>query len=109
MAKINLHNISSGFNLSKINENFQKIEEELQNKVLYRDNPEGEPNQCKSDLDLNNRDLLNVRILTVDGEDIVSVMRTIYENYLSVTQKVTVSTDAPSGGADGDIWFRITT
>jgi Na+-transporting NADH:ubiquinone oxidoreductase subunit NqrA len=34
-------------------------------------------------------------------------MNTIYQNYLSITQRVTISTAAPSGGSDGDIWFRV--
>jgi len=34
-------------------------------------------------------------------------MQTIYNNYLSITQKVTVSTSSPTGGADGDIWFKV--
>jgi hypothetical protein len=34
-------------------------------------------------------------------------MQTVYNNYVSITQKVTVSTSSPSGGADGDIWFKV--
>jgi hypothetical protein len=34
-------------------------------------------------------------------------MNTIYNNYLSITQQVTISTASPSGGSDGDIWFKV--
>ena len=73
MAKITLSDVNSGYNLSAINENFQALEDELNNKVLYRNNPEGGPNACSSDLDLNGNSLLNVGGLTVDGDDIVAL------------------------------------
>lgn len=58
--KINLSTILGGFNLSAINERLKKIEDEFNNKVLYRDNPSDEPNQMQSDLDMNGHRLLNV-------------------------------------------------
>ena len=36
MSKVTLPDIASGYNLPAINSNFQKIEDELNNKVLYR-------------------------------------------------------------------------
>lgn len=60
MAKLSLNKPTSGFNLAQINENFTRLEQELQDKVLYRDNPPGEPNTIKGDLDLNSKNLLNV-------------------------------------------------
>jgi microcystin-dependent protein len=60
MAKIELDNIASGYNLSKVNANFQKIEDELNNKVLYRDVVEGEPNQLEVDVDMNGNRILNL-------------------------------------------------
>lgn len=59
MSKIDLDPITSGYNLSKINANFQKIKDELNNKVLYRDSPAGEPNSMSSNLDMNSRPILN--------------------------------------------------
>jgi hypothetical protein len=50
--------ISSGYNLSKINDNFVKIEEALQD-ALSRSGVG--PNAMEADLDLNSNDLLNVR------------------------------------------------
>ncbi len=60
MAKIILDDIVSGYNLTKLNENFQAIEDELNDKVLYRDNPVGEDNSLQTDLDANNQRLLNL-------------------------------------------------
>ena len=59
MSKIDLDTITSGYNLSKINANFQRVEDELNNRVLYRDSPVGEPNSMSSNLDMNRRSILN--------------------------------------------------
>lgn len=64
MAKLSLNDVSSGYNRSKINQNFTDIESELQNKVLYRDNPDGEPNQMENELDMNSNDIANVNTLS---------------------------------------------
>lgn len=60
--KISLTNPTSGFNLQAINANFDKIETEFQDKVLYRDNPSGEPNQMENDLDMNSQRIINLPI-----------------------------------------------
>ena len=108
MAKVLINNITSGYaSTTALNATFDTIEDHFNNKVLYRDNPSGEPNQMLNDLDLNNNRLLNVGSLVVDGVDILTEMNTIYNNYLSITQQVTISTASPSGGSDGDIWFKV--
>lgn len=56
MAKINLSNVST---LSGINSNFQLIEDELNNKVYYRNNPVGEPNTLQTPLDINGQSIFN--------------------------------------------------
>lgn len=66
MSKIDLDPITSGYNLSKINANFQKVEDELNNKVLYRNSPAGEPNSMSSNLDMNDRSILNARKISSD-------------------------------------------
>lgn len=60
MSKIVLDDVISGYGLSKINENFQKVQDALNNEVLYRDNPEGEPNTIEQDVDVNGFSLYNV-------------------------------------------------
>lgn len=65
MAKITLDGIVSGFkSVAKLISNFDSIEDNLNNKVLYRDNPEGEPNQMESELDMNSNRILNLPTAT---------------------------------------------
>lgn len=60
MSKIELSDILGGYDLSKINNNFQSIEDALNNQVLYRDNPIGEPNALNTDVDVNGKVLYNL-------------------------------------------------
>ena len=115
MAKIDLPTISSGYaSNTTFNTTFTAIENEFQQKGLYRDNPGGEPNSMQNDLDLNSNDINNVKDITmtgdftVDGVDYLTSMQTLYDNYLALVDRVTISTDSPSGGSDGDIWFKVT-
>src|SRR5690625_2606406 len=68
MSKIKLQDTGSGYNLQTINDNFQKIEEEFNERVLYRDNPEGEPNELENDLDMNNKRIYNLPAPIADHE-----------------------------------------
>lgn len=70
MAKIVLDPVGSGYNLTKINENFQAIEDELNDKVLYRDNPEGEPNTWETTQDANSQRLINLVDATTNQEPV---------------------------------------
>jgi hypothetical protein len=87
MAKIVLQNVASGYNLQTINDNFSKIQTELQNKVLYRDNPVTEPNSVNNNLDINGNSIYNVKKiettqLLVNGVDIsvpVSAIGGLYQ------------------------------
>ena len=66
MAKIVLPSISSGYaSTTQINTAFEQLEAELQDKVLYRDNPTGEPNYLLTDVDCNGKNLLNIG--TING------------------------------------------
>jgi hypothetical protein len=60
MSKVELESTASGFNLATINNNFQAIEDVLNNDVLWRDNPEGEPNAMSNDLDMNSHRVYNL-------------------------------------------------
>lgn len=62
MSKIDLNTVSSGFFTNTLlNDNFVKIESQLNDDVLYRRNPEGEPNQLAQDIDANNFNFFNAR------------------------------------------------
>lgn len=115
MAKIDLPTISSGYaSNTTFNTTFTTIENEFQQKVLYRNNPTGEPNSMQNDLDMNSNDINNVKDITmtgdftVDGVDYLTSMQTLFDNYSALVNRVTISTDSPSGGSDGDIWFKVT-
>jgi len=45
---------------TETNSNFDLVEQEFQNRVLYRDNPDGEPNQMENSLDMNSNRILNL-------------------------------------------------
>ena len=86
--------ISSGYaSQSQLNENFTNIQTAFDNTLSLDGST---PNAMQADLDLNENDLLNVRAIYVDGV-----------NVLNVLDNVTVSTASPTGGDDGDIWFKV--
>lgn len=60
MTKLVLDVLNSGSSLSVINDNFQKIQTELQNNILYRNNPIGEPNSLGNDIDMNGKRIYNL-------------------------------------------------
>lgn len=69
MAKFTLNSILSGFqSISLFNSNNDKIEDHLNNKILYRDNPLGEPNQMENNLDMNSNRILNLPVPVNDTE-----------------------------------------
>jgi hypothetical protein len=68
MSKIVLDNVASGYDLSKINVNFQKIADELNNNVLYRNAPIGEPNTLEKDIDANGKKIYNLGSISLEGE-----------------------------------------
>lgn len=89
-----VNTISSGYaSQSQLNENFSNIQTAFSNTLSLDGST---PNAMQADLDLNNNDLLNVRAIYVDGV-----------NVLNVLDNVTVSTASPSGGNNGDIWFKV--
>lgn len=68
MSKITLTDVKGGFNLTAIQSNFDALETELQGKVLYRNNPVGEPNTMETDMDMNNKRILNLPEPISDNE-----------------------------------------
>ena len=63
MAKITIDDILSEAGLlPAINLRFQQVEDEFNNKALYRDNPGTEPNEMNQDLDMNGQNILNLPV-----------------------------------------------
>jgi hypothetical protein len=61
LAKLSLTSLLGGlFSRSALNTNFSKILTELNDKVLYRDNPSGEPNSMSNELDMNSQRVINL-------------------------------------------------
>lgn len=109
MSKIVLDDVASGYNLSKVNENFQKIEDALNNQVLYRDAPEGEPNTLEDNIDANNKSIynassINTQTLRVGGVLITPGEATSlpYPNPSGQAGKVLASDGVDSYWAEGN-------
>lgn len=68
MAKIVLPTIASTTDVSLINENFRKIAEDLNNKVLYRKNPVGESNTLDTNMDANGKQIYNLPAPTLEHQ-----------------------------------------
>lgn len=67
--KLTLNSILSGFlSVAKMSQNFTDIENEFQDKVLYRNNPTGEPNQMENTLDMNSNRIINLTGPVNDSE-----------------------------------------
>lgn len=58
--KIVLQPVSGGYNLTAINRNFEEIADALNEKVLYRDAPQGSANELKTALDANQQRIINL-------------------------------------------------
>lgn len=88
MSKIILDNILSGFNLSKINANFTKIMNALNNNVLWSTLPTGETNTVNNDLDMNGKRIYNLPTPVSDNEPV----RVIDIRNSNTIQGITAST-----------------
>jgi len=89
-----VNTISSGYaSQSQLNENFSNIQTSFNNTLSLDGSI---PNAMLSNLDMNNQDIINVSGIYVNGV-----------NVLNILDNVTVSTAFPSGGNDGDIWFKV--
>ena len=77
MAKITLPSIGGGYaTTTQLNAAFTQIEDEFQNKVLYRDNTSAESNVMENDIDLNNNDLNNAGLVDCDTLTVAGVSLT---------------------------------
>lgn len=104
--KITLADVASGYNLQSINENFEKISDDLNNRVLYRDNPAGEPNQLQSDIDANSRVIYNLPAPTLQSQaarlrDIINAISpTLSANLIPIDPIAGVLADTVQGALE---------
>src|SRR5574343_1426421 len=114
MAKITLSTLTSAFNaITKLNSNFTSIKNELNNKVLYRDNPAGEANQMENDLDLNSNDIQNVGTITatsmVLGGDVVTTRELAAASPGTISGTILMTDSVPYTALSGEVLFFDTT
>jgi len=95
MAKVPaLTNIASGYaSNTQLNNNFDAIQEAFENTLSLDGST---PNAMGADLDMNGNQILNATGLTIEGVDVFALIN-----------KTTISINPPSGGQDGDIWFKV--
>ena len=104
MTKIDLNTVSSGYlSQAALNANFTAIEDEFQNKVLYRDNPNGEPNSMQSNLDMNGYYVLNAgNTSLVDADNIAYTADGTGAETRTVAEKLNDVVSVKDFGAVGD-------
>jgi len=107
MSKIDLDTISSGYQSTvNLNDNFQSIEDELNNKVLYRDNPNGEPNQMLNDLDMNSNRIINLPTATTNNEPVT------YAQWIAAADTALIAnttlSEEQTASSDGQSLFTLT-
>ena len=103
MAKVVIDPVTSGYSLSKINANLETLAAELNDKVLYRDNPLGEPNSLSNDVDMNSNDILNVKNLNgidISGLSDLADVIGYAEEWANNPEDLLVSTEAGGDGVD---------
>ena len=92
--KPTLTTISSGYaSNTTLNNNFEELRDAFDNTLSLDGST---PNSMSADFDLNGNDILNAGDIYVDGV-----------NILNILDNITVSAYAPSGGNDGDVWFKV--
>lgn len=69
MAKITLNDLTTNYGSQSLhNTNNATIEDHLNNKVLYRDNPSGEANQMENEIDMNSNKIINLAAGTANAD-----------------------------------------
>lgn len=92
--KPDITTVESGYQVNTtINENFTNLRNGFDNTLSLDGST---PNAMGADLDMNGHDIINLNSLYVGGVDVFSLV-----------DRITVSTDSPSGGQNGDIWFKV--
>lgn len=65
---IDLNNVVNTYDVTSINDNFDTVATELNDKVLYRDPPSGKANEMKVNMDMNGNRILNLPAPIGDNE-----------------------------------------
>lgn len=85
--EITLTDVTSGYNLSKINNNFRILQDAINNRLVHRDGT----NELEADLDFNSHKAINVGSLIINGKDIIDEINNAYnsiEDFLVTTDNL---------------------
>lgn len=86
--------ITSGYaSNTQLNNNFSELRDAFDNTLSLDGST---PNAMGADLDMNSNAIINASGLEIEGTDVFTLIN-----------KTTISTSAPSGGSDGDVWFKV--
>ncbi len=92
--KPTLTTITSGYaSNTQLNNNFSELRDAFDNTLSLDGST---PNAMGADLDMNSNAIINASGLEIEGTDVFTLIN-----------KTTISTDSPSGGTDGDVWFKV--
>lgn len=92
--KPTLTTITSGYaSNTQLNNNFSELRDAFDNTLSLDGST---PNAMGADLDMNSNAIINASGLEIEGTDVFTLIN-----------KTTISTDNPSGGTDGDVWFKV--
>lgn len=108
MAKIAVSPIINSPDISgAVNNAVARIVSELNDKVLYRKNTDGEPNTMSNDLDMGKNDILNIGSL--DGSKITISGDPLYEILENAVYQTIINPESPVVVHDGIERFVTTT
>lgn len=114
MSKLILNDVTNIDSIQVINDNFDKIEQELTEYVLYRDNVSGEANTVTQDIDMNGNSLLNVgRVYSSEGswvstaevEALTQEAKDARDGAVASASQASVSAGLADDGADSSLSF----
>ena len=106
MAKFSPITVNVGNTLTALNANFTAIAALLQNKLLWRDNPIGEPNAMVNDIDMNGNDVFNAGLISatevlVGGDSISDLVDAAAGGYVADAEAAAIDAANSATAAQG--------
>lgn len=107
MSKIVLNDLTTNYgSMALHNTNNASIEDHLNNKVLYRNNPSGEPNQMENQLDMNSNRITNLAD-AVSSHDAVTLRQLTAAMTTGTTTDAEFVTYTPDGDGASDTTVKV--